>query len=249
MRQASTASRRDFLRMAGALGSGMAVAACFPFDTLPGPKAQALAAADRAGAVVKADVEEVLPVEDLMREHGVLRRILLIYGEAIRRLEKELELDPAVVASSATLVRRFIEEYHEKSEEDHVFPHFEQAGKLVELVATLKEQHQAGRRVTASILELATAASLASDTNRQALVTRLRQFIRMYEPHAAREDTVLLPAFRSVVTPRQYDAYSELFEEQEHRLFGPQGFEDIVAQVGDLEARLDLADLRQFTPR
>src|SRR5438046_1875493 len=29
---------------------------------------------------------EVGPPEDLMREHGVLKRVLLIYGEALRRL-------------------------------------------------------------------------------------------------------------------------------------------------------------------
>ena len=31
--------------------------------------------------------EEVSPAEDLMREHGVLKRVLLIYGEAIRRID------------------------------------------------------------------------------------------------------------------------------------------------------------------
>ena len=38
--------------------------------------------------------EEVSPPEDLMREHGVLKRILLIYGEAIRRIEANQELPP-----------------------------------------------------------------------------------------------------------------------------------------------------------
>ena len=32
-------------------------------------------------------VEEVAPSEDLMREHGVLSRLLLIYEEIIRRCE------------------------------------------------------------------------------------------------------------------------------------------------------------------
>ena len=31
--------------------------------------------------------EEVSPAEDLMREHGVLKRVLLIYEEAIRRID------------------------------------------------------------------------------------------------------------------------------------------------------------------
>ncbi len=38
--------------------------------------------------------EEISPPEDLMREHGVLKRILLIYGEAIRRIDGKEDLPP-----------------------------------------------------------------------------------------------------------------------------------------------------------
>lgn len=239
-------SRRSFLRMAGAAGCGYTLAACLPVErqTTTG---QVFAQA--AGDKVKADVEDVLPVEDLMREHGVLRRVLLIYGESVKRLEGGQDLDPGVVFKAATLVRRFVEEYHEKQEEEHVFPHFERAGKLVDLVRTLKQQHEAGRRVTTTVLGLATGAKFASKSNREALALQLREFMRMYAPHAAREDTVLFPAFRSVVTPKQYAEYGETFEETEHKLFGPKGFEDIVGQVADLEQALGIFELSQFTPR
>lgn len=233
-------TRRTFLQLATTLAGGLAIAACAP---LP-----AIAQSRPERATVKADVTEVLPVEDLMREHGVLRRILLVYGEAIRRLEGNESLDPAVVSRAATLVRRFVEDYHEKSEEDHVFPHFRAAGKLVDLVQVLKDQHEAGRRVTARILERATVASLSGAEERAALAADLRRFIRMYEPHAAREDTVLFPAFRSVVTPAEYDRLSDVFEDQEHRLFGANGFEDIVGQVSELERALGIHDLSRFTP-
>jgi len=33
------------------------------------------------------DLDEVTPVEDLMREHGVLRRVMYLYADAIARLE------------------------------------------------------------------------------------------------------------------------------------------------------------------
>src|SRR5438477_7896362 len=80
---------------------------------------------------------EVSPPEDLMREHGVLNRILLIYDESARRLDGREAVPIDVVLSSADVIRRFIEQYHEKLEEDFLFPRFEKAHKLVELVATL----------------------------------------------------------------------------------------------------------------
>jgi hypothetical protein len=70
----------------------------------------------------------------------------------------------------------------------------------------------------------------------------------MYRPHAAREDTVLFPAFRRIVTPNEYDSLGEQFEDQEHKLFGEDGFEKIVDEVTGLEKKLGIEDLAQFTP-
>jgi hemerythrin-like domain-containing protein len=192
--------------------------------------------------------EDVSPAEDLMREHGALDRLLLIYDEAIRRLDGKSDLDPAVLAGSAGIVRRFIEGYHEKLEEDHLFPRFEKAKTLVDLVGTLRAQHRAGREVTDRIQRLATPAALKSAADRAQLAGALRQFVRMYRPHAAREDTVLFPALHRLVSRHEYDAMGEQFEDEEHRLFGDDGFEKVVDEVASLERRLGIADLAQFTP-
>src|SRR5207249_9996299 len=87
---------------------------------------------------------EVGPPEDLMREHGVLKRILLIYGEAIRRIDSKEDLPPEPLADSAKIIRDFIEDYHEKLEENFLLPRIKQANKLVDLVDVLLQQHQAG---------------------------------------------------------------------------------------------------------
>ena len=43
----------------------------------------------------------------------------------------------------------------------------------------------------------------------------LQLFIRMYRPHKAREDTILFPAFHSIVSPDEFDALGDAFEDQE----------------------------------
>src|SRR5438132_10907910 len=134
--------------------------------------------------------EGVTAPEDLMKEHGVLNRCLLIYEEGIRRLRKQEELPPEVFQHTATLVRHFVEQYHEKNEEKYIFPQFKRAGKLTDLVNTLLQQHKAGRVVTAEILHYSTPALYRDAPNRERLVTAVHRFIRMYRPHEAREDTV-----------------------------------------------------------
>jgi hemerythrin-like domain-containing protein len=71
----------------------------------------------------------------------------------------------------------------------------------------------------------------------------------MYRPHEAREDTVLFPAIRSLMTAKEFDKLGDQFEDREHQLFGEHGFEKIVAQVAEIEKSLGIYDLSQFTPR
>jgi hemerythrin-like domain-containing protein len=192
---------------------------------------------------------EVGPPEDLMREHGVLKRVLLIYGEALRRLEAKQDFPPAALADAAGIIRSFIEDYHEKLEEDFLFPRFEKANQLVDLVKVLRMQHQAGRRVTDITLRFANLQSLKNDSERAQLIASMREFICMYNPHEAREDTVLFPAFRKIVSQREFDSLGEDFEKKEDELFGEDGFEKVVDKVAAIEKRLGIYDLAQFTPQ
>jgi hemerythrin-like domain-containing protein len=197
---------------------------------------------------------EVGPAEDLMREHGVLRRVMLVYDEAIRRLgaapkpPRDLPTpEVAAAVSGASIVRRVIEDYHEKLEERFLFPPFEKAKRHVDLVATLRQQHAAGRKLTDEVVRLA-KGTLERDSDRRALAEVLRSFNRMYRPHAAWEDTVLFPAFHEMLGEKAYRDLGEQFEDEERRKLGASGFEGAVADVGQIEQRLGIHDLRAFTP-
>jgi hemerythrin-like domain-containing protein len=192
---------------------------------------------------------EVGPPEDLMREHGVLKRVLLIYGEALRRIDAKQDFSPDALADAARIIRSFVEDYHERLEEDFLFPRFEKANQLVDLVKVLRVQHQAGRRVTDITLRFANLQSVKNDSERTQLITSMQQFIRMYNPHEAREDTVLFPAFRKVVSPHEFDSLGEDFEKKEDELFGEDGFEKVVDKVAGIEKRFGIYDLAQFTPK
>lgn len=225
----SKAGRRRFVTSLGAAGAGF---------WLSTPRSAGAAEGE----------EEVTPVEDLMREHGVLKRVLLVYDEATRRIDagEELPLEP--LREGATIVRDFIESYHEKLEEEQLFPRFERANRLVDLTRVLREQHRAGRRVTERVLEVSEASKLKDAETAARLRGLLRAFGRMYAPHEAREDTVLFPAVREIVSKEEYGALGEDFEREEHRLFGEDGFERMVDRVATIEKALGIHALEQFTP-
>lgn len=200
-----------------------------------------------SGCKGQSDEAEVSPAEDLMREHGVLNRILLIYDNCRTRLANDTEFPMEALNHSATIIRNFIEDYHEKLEEDYLFPRFEKAGQLTELVQTLRAQHQAGRMITDLIIEISKSKLLTSANNLK-LTELISQFVTMYRPHEAREDTVLFPALREIVSKHEYDSLGEDFERKEHQLFGEDGFDVMVQKVTSIEKQVGLYELDQFTP-
>jgi hemerythrin-like domain-containing protein len=236
-------NRRQFLH-ATMTGAGLLVVGATAFAADPENKES-----EKSDKKDDEQPEDVSPAEDLMREHGLLNRVLLIYGEAIGRLYAKRDLPAAPLESSAQIIKTFIEDYHEKLEEDHLFPRFEKAGKLVELTKVLREQHAAGRRLTNTILSLANDRAMKNDDDRRKLVKSLEEFVHMYRPHEAREDTILFPALHSIVSRNEYDSLGEQFEDEEHKRFGEEGFEKMVDKVAGIEKELGIYDLAQFTPK
>jgi hemerythrin-like domain-containing protein len=191
---------------------------------------------------------DVLAVEDLMREHGVLRRALLVYAQAADRLRRNETIPARALHRTADLFRRFGEDYHERSlEEQHVFPAVIAAGgKPATICRTLAVQHKRGRQITDYLL----AASAGPGIGRAGmapLASVLDAMVRMYQHHTAIEDTLVFPAWKRTLAPSRYSELSEQFEALERRMFGHDGFEDAVERIGAIERAFGLADLAALT--
>ncbi len=224
--------RREFLRK-GVL-----------FGTLAGVTAISLISSCKK----EAEEGEISPVEDLMREHGLLNRIMMIYDNCMAKLVSKEEFQVDALKNAANIIRSFVEDYHEKLEEKYLFPRFVNANKLVDLVQTLYIQHHAGRILTDQIIDLSNANSLKNSDDTLKLISLLDTFNRMYRPHEATEDTVLFPNLRKIVSRNEYDSMGEDFEEQERTLFGADGFEGMVDKVASIEKQLGIYDISAFTP-
>ena len=209
--------------------------------------APALASPQSPTGKKSAESVPVTATEDLMREHGVVERLLLIYDTGIRRLGQGEDLDPTILTQAAETMRDFVHDYHEKNEEEQVFPHFKTAGRMVELVTILQAQHTACRKLTEHIIELAPKS--ASKPQREQMVSAMQATITMYRPHAAREDTEVFPTLRSLVTPNEFEQIGDALEKSETEKFGADGFEKVAKKVEALEKRLGISDISQFTPK
>jgi hemerythrin-like domain-containing protein len=196
-----------------------------------------------------AQEKEVGAVEDLIREHGVLRRALLVYEETAPKLRTDPgSVPPDALNRTAELFRTFGEDYHEKKlEEAYIFPAVKKAdGPAASLADVLKAQHDRGREITDYILAVTGQGTIGAG-DAEPLARAFDSFVRMYQNHTAREDTVVFPAWKRALSNRQLHDMGETFEDIEKQQFGHDGFEDAVMQMGGIEQALGLADLARFT--
>ena len=193
--------------------------------------------------------EDVSATEDLMREHGVLRRILVVYREIAPVLRATpASLDAAALGQAASLFRTFGEDYHErKLEEQHIFPAVQKTGgEAGALVATLLAQHNRGREITAFVQSRCMAGKIGTG-DAEPLASALESFARMYEAHTAYEDTIVFQAWKTTMTPKQLDEIGDQFEDIERDTFKGDGFDMAVDRIANIEQRLGLHDLGRFT--
>jgi len=192
---------------------------------------------------------EVSAVEDLMREHGVLRRALLVYRESAAKLRENATSVPlSALEKNAQLFRAFGEEYHEKKlEEVYIIPSLRKVqGPAAVYTDVILAQHVRGREVTDYILAVTKADKLPSAAVGP-FIEALESFVRMYEHHAAVEDTIVFPAWKESLSDEELDSLSGTFEEIETAQFGEDGFESALKRIAEIEESLGLANLAMFT--
>ena len=197
----------------------------------------------------EAEPVEVTATEDLMREHGILRRALLVYQESAVRLRQDpASVPPDVLEKAANLFRVFGEDYHEKQlEEVFIFPALKKTpNAAAAYVDVLLAQHVRGREITDYLLSITQAERIATNSV-EPLAKAMESFVRMYQHHAAIEDTVVFPAWKAAVGGNELDALGEKFEEIEHEQFGSDGFESALKRMEEIEASLGLSNLDMFT--
>jgi len=192
---------------------------------------------------------EVTATEDLMREHGVLRRALLVYQESVVKLRQDPAALPAeALEKTAQLFRVFGEDYHEKRlEEDYIIPLIKKVqGPVAAYSDVLLAQHARGREITDYLLSVSKADRIA--TNQVENVARtLEAFVRMYQHHAAVEDTVVFPAWKAATGNEEYEELSDKFEDIEKEMFGGDGFESALKRIEEIESSIGLGNLDMFT--
>jgi hemerythrin-like domain-containing protein len=240
--------RRQLITGISLAGAGILLSACRATSNPTGSATNEESRSEGPAAGEAAPVE-VTAAEDLMREHGILRRALLVYQESAARLRQDpASVPPDALEKAANLFRVFGEDYHEKKlEEIFIFPVVKKSpGTPAAYVDILLAQHVRGREITDYLLSITKADRIPSHSV-EPLAKALESFARMYEHHAAIEDTVVFPAWKAALGETELDALAAKFEEIEEEQFGGDGFDTALKRMEEIETSLGLSNLEMFT--
>lgn len=221
------AGRRSFLTHAGAIIGGALVAP---------PGFATDAATPGCGVTTK-----------LMHDHGLILRVLLIYGAFRDRLNEGNNPDPKLLTPVLNLVSTAVHGYHERVEEEVVFERLRGEDAHEEVISRLAGQHSIGRELTATIgrgADPGSGRALGNDRFAEAL----NDFIVLYAPHEAREDTVIFPAFQKQVSADEMAAMQEGTAKRERKVLGEDWFPQAVQQVAEVERALGIHELQVREP-
>lgn len=196
-------------------------------------------------------VEEVRysPIEDLMEEHSILRRALLIYEECIRRMEIGEDFDPELLIETTNVIKVIIIFHHALLEHEYIFPRFREADKYVQMADILTEQHGRVGEQEELIIKYSNRDSINNPEEKAMLINALKKSIRVFRPHINIEDTEMFPEFKTVVTAHEYYELGKKFKEIEYQKWGENGHRQMVDKIIQVEKALGINDLDSFTPK
>jgi hemerythrin-like domain-containing protein len=185
--------------------------------------------------------------EDLMQEHGILGRTLLIYEELADLFEHD-KPDPQDCLPGATeIIIKYVQGQHERVEELLIFPALTKANALPDLVSVLVTQHKVGHELTNTIKKKTEQGSHKTKQGRLDLANLLKMFSTMFRPHMLREDTVIFPRLHEIMNEAQYEELSTKVQSLESNMVNSTDLGSILRQLEGIEGALGIHNLAKFT--
>ena len=188
------------------------------------------------------------PAEILMRQHGMLARLMLVYDKCSQDLSAGKSFPIEALRNAALIIRSYIEDFHENLEGEILFPYCSKSDSLSWLVQLLYIQHAAGRKLTDRILSLCQDTSFPDPERGLKLSQHMTEFNRMYRLHAAWEDTVLLPELKKLLGQDHNSSLAEEISRRQQEVLGINGTENLLDRIAAIERMLEIHQLWQVTP-
>ncbi len=176
------------------------------------------------------------PTDVLEAEHRIIQRVVANMARIAEALERGKTVEVSALRELVRFLKVFADECHHAKEEASLFAMLELKGVPVEgcPIGVLRNDHVKGR---AMVAELNNAVeSYASDTqpDSRPVIVALGKLIHFYPDHIWKEDYLLFPLAKKVLSSTDEGILTEQFENIETRL-GPHVHDRLEQFVAELD--------------
>ena len=177
------------------------------------------------------------PTEELMKEHRVIERMLVVVSKAADRLNAGQKVDRDVFVGAADFLKNFADRCHHGKEEKLLFVKMVERGVSGEVgpIAVMLREHEDGRAHVRKIAEL--SSKEVDDRSRSELVNHVKAYANLLGQHIQKEDKILYPMADQLLTSDDQDELEKGFLEVEEKVMGPGVHERYHHMIEELEKR------------
>ncbi len=175
------------------------------------------------------------PLEILSNEHRTIERGLRALGGLCVRLEQGEKVPPEVLAQLLDFIRTFADRFHHAKEEALLFPALEEHGvpRVGGPIGVMLCEHETARQLVAELARAVEAYSQGEAQVIQSLIETTRHYLDLLSAHIHKEDNVLFPIAKGVLTVSALASLREGFAQVEAELGATQRekYEQIAAEL------------------
>lgn len=148
------------------------------------------------------------PLQALVNEHKLIKRLLAILPAMLRSLDLTTEDGRETALSCADFIRSYADQYHHAKEEDLLFKYFDEN---LDILKVMHEDHEAGRAHVRAVLDAVKRRDTAD------AATHLKSYLELLTEHIRKEDEILYPWLDRQLSDSQIGRLFSAFSEVDDR--------------------------------
>jgi hemerythrin-like domain-containing protein len=160
--------------------------------------------------------------DELMAEHRVIERVILVLENGALRLEKGQAVRPGLFIEATDFAKGFTDGCHHKKEEGVLFPAMVAHGMPGESgpIGVMLAEHEQGRALTRALRSAAQRLESGDQSAAQEVIANARGYSQLLRQHIMKEDRILFPMAGQVLPPGEQDRVADGFEKIDHEETG-----------------------------
>jgi len=149
----------------------------------PGKRVE-IPAIERKTDVRKSALKYSPPLQSLVDEHSIIKRMLALIPDILEGLDVSTEEDRRIILGVVDFIRSYADKFHHAKEEDILFGLFDPD---LEILKAMNEEHRIGRGHVKAVL-----GAIENNDNEE-VASHLLAYLKLLTSHIRREDEVLYP--------------------------------------------------------